>query len=203
MHIAIIGSGNIGGTLGRRWAEAGHSIAFGARDPQSPKALAALAAAGAAARIASISDALASADVVLVALPGAAVADFAQEHGALLAGRVVIDASNQFGQPVINGLASLRAAVPNAQFVRAFNGLGWENFAEPVRGGRQVDLFYCADPAARETAETLIGGIGLRPISVGDLDQVALVDNLGALWVRLAFGAGMGRKIAFALLTDA
>jgi predicted dinucleotide-binding enzyme len=203
MHITIIGSGNIGGTLGRRWAEAGHSITFGARDPQSPKAQAAVAATGPTARIAPISDALASADVVLLALPGAAMADFAQEYGALLDGRIVIDASNQFGQPVINGLTPLRAAAPGAQFVRAFNGLGWEHFAEPVRGGRQVDLFFCAAAGARSTAETLIGGIGLRPIYVGDLDQVALVDNLGALWVRLAFGAGMGRSIAFALLSDA
>jgi predicted dinucleotide-binding enzyme len=203
MHITIIGSGNIGGTLGRRWAEVGHSVTFGARDPQSPKAQTALAAAGPTAQLAAIADALATSDVVLLALPGAAMADFAAHYGALLNGRIVIDASNQFGHPVINGLAPLRAAAPQATFVRAFNGLGWENFAEPARGGRQVDLFFCAEAAARNTAEALISGIGLRPIYVGDLDQVALVDNLGALWVRLAFGAGMGRKIAFALLTDA
>jgi 8-hydroxy-5-deazaflavin:NADPH oxidoreductase len=203
MNITVIGSGNIGGTLGRRWAEAGHSVIFGVRDLQSPKARAALAAAGPTAQMATIGDALVSAEVVLLALPGAAINDFAVQYGALLQGRVVLDASNQFGQPVINGLAPLRAAAPNAQFVRAFNGLGWENFADPVRGGQQVDLFFCADAAARSTAETLISGIGLRPIFVGDLNQVSLVDNLGALWVRMAFAGGLGRKIAFKLLTEA
>ncbi|HXX04210.1 MAG TPA: NAD(P)-binding domain-containing protein, partial [Xanthobacteraceae bacterium] len=32
MKIAVIGTGSVGGTLGRRWAELGHSVCFGVRD---------------------------------------------------------------------------------------------------------------------------------------------------------------------------
>ena len=35
MTIGIIGSGNVGGTLGTRWAKAGHDIVYGTRDPQA------------------------------------------------------------------------------------------------------------------------------------------------------------------------
>src|SRR5207245_3286353 len=35
--IAVIGTGNIGGTLGRKWAAAGHEVAFGVRDASSPR----------------------------------------------------------------------------------------------------------------------------------------------------------------------
>ncbi|MBK9976416.1 MAG: NAD(P)-binding domain-containing protein [Gemmatimonadetes bacterium] len=34
MRIAVIGSGNVGGTLGRRWATLGHDVVFGVRDPK-------------------------------------------------------------------------------------------------------------------------------------------------------------------------
>jgi predicted dinucleotide-binding enzyme len=43
MNISIIGAGNIGGTLGRKWAAAGHTVVFGVRDPQAEKVQALLA----------------------------------------------------------------------------------------------------------------------------------------------------------------
>ena len=39
MRIAIIGTGNVGGTLGRAWARQGHEIVFGVRDPERPPPL--------------------------------------------------------------------------------------------------------------------------------------------------------------------
>ena len=33
MNIAIIGAGNVGGTLGTRWAKNGHKVTFGVRKP--------------------------------------------------------------------------------------------------------------------------------------------------------------------------
>ena len=38
MKIAVIGMGNVGGVLGRRWAEARHGVTFGARRPENPQA---------------------------------------------------------------------------------------------------------------------------------------------------------------------
>ena len=48
--------------------------------------------------------------------------------------------------------------------------------------------------------EGLIADIGLRPIYVGDLDQVTLIDTLTRLWFALAFQQGYGRRLAFKLL---
>lgn len=201
MRIAIIGAGNIGGTLGAKWAAAGHSVVFGVRDPESPKARASLGAAGAGAAATSIAEALTSAEVVLLSLPGAAVAAFAGEHGAALGRKLVIDATNQFGQPVMNGIATIQAAAPGAQLVRAFNSLGWENFAEPTIDGVQVDLLYCAPAGeAQAVAERLIADVGLRPVRVGDLAQAPLVDSIGALWGALVFGQGHSRQLAFKVL---
>jgi predicted dinucleotide-binding enzyme len=113
----------------------------------------------------------------------------------------VIDSTNQFGQPVMNGLAAIAGAAPQAAIYRAFNSLGWENFAEPVLDGTQADLLYAGpDGPGRAMVEQLIADIGLRPVWVGDLSQAPLVDNLGALWGALAFGQRRGRRIAFKVL---
>lgn len=202
MKIAIIGAGNIGGTLGAKWAAAGHQIVFGVRDPQSAKTRASLSAAGEGAAVASIAESLAGAEVVLLSLPGVAVPAFAQAHGPALAGTLVIDATNQFGQPVMNGIAAIQAAAPGATVVRAFNSLGWENFAEPTIDGVQVDLLYVGpEGEAQAVAEALIADVGLRPVRVGDLAQAPLVDTLGALWGALVFGQGRGRRLGFKILT--
>jgi len=201
MQIAVIGSGNIGGTIGAKWTAAGHAVVFGARDPRSPKTRAALSAAGEQARVDTIAHALDGAAVVLLSIPGAAVAAFAQEHGPALDGKLVIDATNQFGQPVVNSIAVIQRAAPRATVARAFNSIGWENFAAPVIDGVQADLLYVSpDGAARATVERLIADVGLRPVRVGDLAQAPLVDNLGALWGALAYGQGLGRHIAFKVL---
>jgi predicted dinucleotide-binding enzyme len=50
--------------------------------------------------------------------------------------------------------------------------------------------------------ESLIADVGLRPIYIGDLEQVAVVDNLTRLWFALAFGQGYGRRLAFKMLTE-
>ncbi|HEX4934856.1 MAG TPA: NAD(P)-binding domain-containing protein, partial [Gemmatimonadaceae bacterium] len=86
--IAVIGHGNIGGTLAARLAAAGHAVTFGARNPGDEKAQAASRARGVP--VASIADAVGSADVVIVATPGKVVADLAASLGSL-AGKLVID----------------------------------------------------------------------------------------------------------------
>lgn len=202
MKIAVIGAGNIGGTLGRKWAEAGHEVVFGVRDPGSPKARAALEATRGA-RAATAADAIAFGEAVLIATPAAAVEETVRAGGAALNGKIVIDATNRFGAPVINAVGEIAAHAPEAKVYRAFNSLGWEVFAVPVIDGVQVDHFYCGpDDEGRAAVERLIAEIGVRPVRVGGLDVIHLVDNLGALWVHFAFRQGMGRHLAFKMLTD-
>src|ERR1019366_10606259 len=127
------------------------------------------------------------------ASPGAAVEAVVAEHGAALAGKVVVDATNRVGQPVVNNRAEIVAAAPDAQYVRAFNTLGWENFAEPLAN---ADLFFAADPEARAPAELLITAVGLRPQYLGDAEAVATVDSLLPFWFALVKQHGGNRKVA-------
>jgi predicted dinucleotide-binding enzyme len=59
MRIAIIGAGNVGGTLGKMWAAKGHEVAFGVRSPNDAKVQTLVAATGQRARATSVKDAVA------------------------------------------------------------------------------------------------------------------------------------------------
>jgi 8-hydroxy-5-deazaflavin:NADPH oxidoreductase len=195
MKIAVIGTGNIGGTLGRKWQAAGHEVRYGSRRgtgaaPGTPDL------GGAPVRAAG--DAIAGVEVVVLAIPGGAVAGLVAEHGAALDGKIVIDAANRIGQAEVNSRSAIAAAAPGARYVRAFNTLGWENFADPLPSSV---LFFAADPEARPAAEDLIRAVGLEPVYVGDAGAAGTVDGVLPLWFALVRQHGGNRKLGFAVLT--
>jgi 8-hydroxy-5-deazaflavin:NADPH oxidoreductase len=201
MRIAVIGGGNIGGTIGRAWIGAGHEVRFGVRDPDK---YAELAASGAS--VTDAAAAVADAEALLLAVPGAQAEAVLGEIGAHLDGVVVLDATNNLaGGAPMNAHDVVSRAAPGAVYYRAFNTLGWESFAQPVfPGGERADLFYAgADGDARSRAEGLIADVGLRPVWVGDDGQVDTVDGIARLWFALALGRGTGRHTALRMLTDA
>jgi 8-hydroxy-5-deazaflavin:NADPH oxidoreductase len=185
MQISVIGTGKIGGTLGEKWRAAGHDVAYGSRHPTTDGP--------GGAPVVTVAQAIAGAQTVLFAVPGGAVGELVAEHGAALDGLVVIDATNRVGEPVVNNREVIAAAAPGARYVRAFNTLGWENFAEPLP---DADLFFAADPEARATAELLISAVGLRPVYVGGAEAAGTVDSLLELWFALVKQHGGNRKVA-------
>ena len=190
MRVAVIGTGFIGGVLGRAMAGAGHDVVFGTRNPD---------AGGfdpGQGTVAPIAEALSGADAVVLALPGAAVGDLAAAQGDALDGRLVIDATNQMGKPVGNGRSALP---PGVRYARAFNTLGGENMADPVFPDGRADMFFSSPAGDEETVATVIESVGLRPVYVGE-DKEALIDGLFQLWIALAMGQGRGRRLAFRLL---
>ncbi|MBP6471585.1 MAG: NAD(P)-binding domain-containing protein [Chloroflexi bacterium] len=201
MKISVLGAGNIGGTLGGKWAAAGHEVVFGVRDPQAEKVQLLLAKAGNGATAVPVPAAAAGADVVVFAVPGGAMGETAVALGSKLNGKILVDTANLVGQTPMNSLSLLRQAAPASPLFRAFSNLGWENFADPVIDGVQVDLFYCGDGGDGQTAvHTLIADIGLRPVYLGGVDQADLVDSLTRLWFVLALQRGYGRHLAFKLM---
>lgn len=191
MEIAVIGTGFIGGILGRSLARAGHSVTFGSRRPDTADV-----AEGTEIPVTSLGEALEGADAVILALPAAAVAGLAEEHGAALEGKLVIDATNKMGQPTANSRAALPAGV---RYARAFNTLGGENMADPVFADGRADMFFSSPEADRAVVEDIIGAVGLRPVYLG-ADKEELLDAVFRLWITLAMEQGRGRRLALRLL---
>lgn len=200
MRIAVLGARNVGGALARKWAQTGHEMMLGVRNVDNPETLALERELGAT--VGTVAAAIAFGEVVVFAIPGQAMEATIQAHAASLNSKIVIDAANRIGSSAMNSVADFAAHAPGAQVYRAFNSLGWENFEHPMFGDIQADLLYCGPAgASQDVVEGLIHDVGLRPVRVGDLSQVRLVDAVASLWFALVFGQGMGRHLAFKVLT--
>ena len=201
MKISVIGTGNIGGTLGSKWAAAGHEVIFGTRNPQSEKVQGLLQKAGNGTTAVPVPQSIANTEAVLFAIPGGTMAETAQQSGSQLNGKIVIDATNNVGKTPMNNLDLLRKTAPNAYLFRAFSTLGWENFANPNINGTQADLFYCGDGGDAQTAvHNLIADIGLNPVCLGGNETAPILDSLTQLWFILALQQKRGRHLAFKML---
>jgi predicted dinucleotide-binding enzyme len=194
MKIGIVGAGNIGGTLATALGRAGHEVTVGVRSPEGRHVE--------AAAVGPIADALRDVEVVLLALPGPAVEGFLRDHGADLDGVVVIDAANSIGGPgPLHHAEAFAQQAPGALMVRAFNNLGWENFAEPGFDGERADLYWCGpEGRASDVAAQVVADVGLRPLRVGGPEQIDVVDSVLPLWFALMRAQGHQRHLAFETL---
>ncbi len=190
-RIAIIGTGSIGTALGGALAQAGHDVTFGSRHPDDQVGVDGT-------RTADMDSALDGAEVIVVAIPGPSVEEFAGAYGTALAGTLVIDASNKMGVPVANSRMAFEELAPGARYARAFNCLGVELLEDPLFGNEPADMFFSCIDGDRATVEGLVGDVGLRPVYVGD--DPAVVDGVFRLWIALAIGQQRGRQLAFRVL---
>jgi len=191
MKIAVIGTGNVGSALGGSLARAGHDVTFAARDAAKSARVAEIAGATA---VDDPVEAARTADIVVLAVPYAAVADIADELAPVVEGKVVVDPTNPL-TPDYSGLATaggpsgaerLADRLPGANVVKAFNTLFASVQGDPQALGTQVDALIAADDAqAAESVEALASSIGFRPVNVGPLAAARELEALAFLNIRL------------------
>jgi 8-hydroxy-5-deazaflavin:NADPH oxidoreductase len=206
MRIAIIGAGNVGGTLGQGWTRAGHEVTFGVRDAMHPKVAKLVEQTGAQAG--SVAEAAAFGEVVAFATPWEATEEAVRSAGDL-SGKVLLDCTNPLA-PQLAGLTlghttsageQVASWAPGARVVKIFNTTGANNMANPDFDGAAATMFYCGDdPEAKAVAARLAADLGFDPVDAGKLEQARLLEPLALLWIRLAYVQQMGREIAFKLL---
>lgn len=178
MRIAVLGAGHIGSTVGRLWHAAGHEVTFAARDTAEPQALA--EGLGERAHAATVADAVAGAEIVLVAVPGPAVVDVLTAAGSL-DGRVVIDAANMMGQDRLS-LRGLANAFPQARWVRAFNTLQARVLTDENHRQPPWVLFLSGDEKAKQAVAQLIADAGFEAVDLGGIDDSKFQDPGSTLW---------------------
>ncbi len=208
MNIGIIGSGDVGGTLGTRWAKGGHQVIFGSRDPSAGDMKELLARAGSNACGAKLQDAAKSGDVLLLAMPWPVTKEVVQGLGDLT-GKILIDATNPV-LPDLSGLAlgnttsageQVAGWARGAKVVKAFNTVGSNIMENPAFGQEKPVLFFCGDDAgAKGKVKQLAGELGFEGVDAGPLTQARVLEPFALLWISLAFKAGLGREFAFKLL---
>ena len=178
LKIGTVGSGKVGSTLGELWLKAGHEVMFSSLDLEHDKALAARL--GGKARAGTSKEAAAFCEVLLIAVPYAALPQVGRDLAGLINGKVVIDASNPIvgrdGEVAVRarekgaGLASAEM-LPGARLVRAFNAIGYSTMQSAGRrqGERMGMPISGEDAGAIAVASRLVREVGYEPVLVGPL----------------------------------
>ena len=170
MKIAVVGRGNVGGGLADLWEQAGHDVT----------------------RIGKDGGDVSDADVVLIAVPGGAVAA-ALESVQGIEGKTVVDATNVIGAEPPGGFAS------NAEFVKSkANGPTAKsfnlNFARLYRQLGEVKSrpsnIWTGDEEAREVVELLNHDAGFDPVYAGGLDKAATQEQGIGLFFAVSQASG-------------
>jgi len=189
MNIGIIGAGWLGGTVGRCWVRAGHDVLFSSRDPAKHAALARRL--GLHAKAGSFRDAAVFGEVVLIAIPYAALPAIAEELAELLAGKVVLDACNPyqpdpapFRQAIEQEGVALATArlLPGARVVRAFSAVDATSVEASAAGsGTRLGVPIAADDTeACAVVAQLVRDAGCDPVVVGGLADARSFQRGGA-----------------------
>lgn len=207
MKIAVIGTGRVGGTLGLRWAQHGHQVIFGTRDPNSEKVRKLLDSAGENARAGSVPEAAADATVVVIAVPWS-VTQATIEAAGDLTGKIVVDCTNPIAPGLQLALGTTTSGgeqvsewARGARVIKAFNTTGWENMADPVYDGAPTFMPICGDDASAKAIVTrLTEALGFEVVDLGPLDASRLLEPFALVWIRLAVVQGFGRDFAFRLV---
>jgi 8-hydroxy-5-deazaflavin:NADPH oxidoreductase len=182
VKIGIIGAGRIGGGIARQLGAAGHELRLSfSRDRATLAGLAAQI--GPAAGVASPAEAAGFGDVVVISVPWGAL-PLALEQAGPLAGKILIDTTNQFGPPPLppggqTAAAFNAARMPGARYTKSFNTLTAAFQAEAAgrRGDERVVQWLCGDdPGAKQVTSGLIEDAGFLPVDLGGTAGCAVME---------------------------
>ena len=212
MKIAIIGAGNVGRSLATGWLRAGHEVTFGVTDPAKP-GVAEVSRALPNTTVLAHRDAVAYADVIVLAVPWDAAAVALAECGDLQ-GRVLIDATN----PLRVGDAGLKLALgfsdsggetvarlaPGARVVKTMNQVGFAVMSVTDGYPTPPVMFLAGDDEeAKSVARGLVTDLGFEAFDAGPLQQARLLEPLAMLWIDQALNRGAPATNALSFMQKA
>jgi len=186
--IALIGTGNVGAALGRRFAEQGHTVVYGSRTPAAADVAELVRVTGHGAVALAPAAAAAGSHVVVIAVPWTAAEDVVRGLGDL-SGKVLVDPTNPrvmaadgFADypPLADSNAERMARLaPKAHVVKAFSTLGAETMLDPSLAKGPVTIPVVGDDReAKAVVAGLARAIGLEAVDVGPLRHARIIEGL-------------------------
>ncbi len=211
MKLAIIGAGNVGGTLGIGWAEkAGHEVFFGVRNPSSDKVQAMVRRLAGKAQAGTSAQAAAFAEFIVLTTPWNAAEAAIRSMGDL-SGKIILDATNplamgpdglslEIGHSISAG-EKVQGWAKGASVFKTLNTTGFGNMADPVFHGVKSVMFVAGNDAANKPKVIgLVAALGFDVVDAGPLRNARLLEAHAMLWIELAIKQGLGRDFAFAIV---
>jgi 8-hydroxy-5-deazaflavin:NADPH oxidoreductase len=200
MRYAVLGTGDVGRTLGGRLVELGHEVTMGSRTKDNPTALEWAESAGGGAGAGTFAEAAASGEVIVNAVGGRVALAALEAAGAEnLDGKIIVDVSNPLafedGELRLSPAESdsvgeqIQRTFPHARVVKALNTVNVRVMVNPSLVPGEHHLFVCgADAEAKEQVTGLLGEFGWPPhrvIDLGGIRSARSMEMFLPLWVEL------------------
>ncbi len=190
MKIGILGSGAVGQALARGYARHGHDVLIGTRKSEVEGL-----------PVGSPDQAVADADIVMLAVAGRASVDVTGAVAHLLEGKILVDATNPLdfsaGAPRLfvgfeDSLGEqVQKAAPGARVVKAYNTVGNTLFVDPQLPGGPPTMFIAGnDDAAKATVTQLLEDTGWEVADLGGIEASRWLEAMCMAWV--VYGARTG-----------
>ncbi|AOI72262.1 NADPH-dependent F420 reductase [Burkholderia ubonensis] len=201
MKIAFLGGGNFGGNLAELLVAAGHDVVVGLRDPGRARPRARY-------RVASLEEAAAHGDVVVIAVLYQACAEVLPPLAELLAGKIVVDATNalrdDWSPLPLGGDGSAAQQIdrllPGVRLVKCFNTV-FADIMTPERidrAGHAVTAFIAGDDAeANAAVAEIAASAGFAPLVTGALNNARYLEAMAHLNIQIAVVRGGGTNAGF------
>jgi predicted dinucleotide-binding enzyme len=186
-RLAVIGKGNVGGSLARGLGKVGHDVLAVGRDVGAGR------------------EAIANADLVFLAVPYTALESVLDSLGEMLAEKAIVDVTNPLtpDRQLALGFSTsaaeeLQKRLPRAKVVKAFNMV----FAQRMDSGeakhQRLSLFAAGDDeSTKENVLSLAKDLGFDPIDAGPLRNARLLEPLAFLNIQLGRTLGLGTDAGF------
>jgi 8-hydroxy-5-deazaflavin:NADPH oxidoreductase len=182
MKIALIGTGNIGGALARRFSALGHQVFIA--NSRGPDSLRDLAAETGATPV-SVQDAARSGDVVVVTIPEKNIPQLPRDLFAGVSAQVVVvDTGNYYPRQRDGRIEPIEAGTTESRWVsdrlgrpvvKAFNNIYAKHLQEngkPAGTPGRIALPVAGDDAvAKAVVLRLIDELGFDPVDAGTIDE--------------------------------
>ena len=197
MEIGIIGSGEMGKTLGQLWTLKEHKVLFGSRNPDRVNKW--IKTSDIKATSGTYNEASKYGEIVLLATTWSDTNNALAEANSL-AGKILIDCTNPESKDGLvvgldtSGAEEIAKIAKGAKIVKAFNHIYGSMLKKGTKFGKDnASIFYCGDDLdSKEIVAKLAREIGLEPIDAGELKSARYLEPLAALWVKLAGDMELG-----------
>jgi len=197
MKIGVIGSGPVGLTLAHGFLNEGHEVMLGTSQPDKPKTVE-WKQKNPTAKINSFHATAAFADIIVLAVKGAAALEALEKAGREnLIDKIVIDSTNPidtnippkdgvlsyFTSPDQSLMETLQLEHPDAKFVKAFNTVGNPIMYKPdFKEGRPTMLIAGNDKEAKTTVHSILESFGWEVEDMGSSTAARAVEMMAMIW---------------------
>ncbi|TRX47099.1 hypothetical protein FNH22_30540 [Fulvivirga sp. M361] len=185
MKIGILGSGNMGGKIGKLWGLAGHEVMFSSRNPQKLTTLTEGLKSG---HVGTVTETIEFAEIILLAINYWTIKEVTEQLGA--SAKTIIDLTNPYKWSEksglerviaedISGAETLQNELKTSIIIKAFSS-HQANALEKHHSNPKLSVLYtCNSENGKQVAETLIEDAGFVPVYYGGLDKSKDIELFG------------------------